>query len=76
MSREIFGKLLRVLRNLKGFLGADLMRVRLISVFKLVILVLGISRKMDIINWGISKKKFHRNSEKRFSGSYPIPIRH
>ena len=33
MSREIFRKLLRVLRNLKGFLGADLMRVRVKYLF-------------------------------------------
>ena len=33
MSREIFRKLLRVLRNLKGFLGADLMRVKIKYLF-------------------------------------------
>ena len=36
MSRRIFRKL-EILRNLKGFLGAYLMRVWLISVFKLVL---------------------------------------
>ena len=35
MPRRIFRKL-EFLRNLKGLLGAFLMRVRLISVFKLV----------------------------------------
>ena len=35
-GRRIFRKLHSVLRNLKGLLGAYLMRVRLIPVFKLV----------------------------------------
>ena len=38
-GRRIFRKLHSVLRNLKGLLGAFLMRVRLISVFKLVCLM-------------------------------------
>ena len=36
-GRRIFRKLHSVLRNLKGLLGAYLMRVWLISVFKLVL---------------------------------------
>ena len=38
-GRRIFRKLHSVLRNLKGLLGAYLMRVRLIPVFKLVCIV-------------------------------------